>query len=51
MKIKRDIHLNRIIASSHNGLIKVVTGIRRCRVNHHLYKDKYDENLYYCPHL
>ena len=30
MEIKRDIHLKRLIASRHNGLIKVVTGIRRC---------------------
>ena len=30
MEIKRDIHLKRLIASMHNGLIKVVTGIRRC---------------------
>ena len=29
MVIKRDIHLKRLIASRHNGLIKVVTGIRR----------------------
>lgn len=29
MEIKRDIHLKRLIASRHNGLIKVVTGIRR----------------------
>lgn len=29
MEIKRDIHLKRLIASKHNGLIKVVTGIRR----------------------
>lgn len=29
MIIKRDIHLKRLIASRHNGLIKVVTGIRR----------------------
>ena len=30
MEIKRDIHLKRLIVSRHNGLIKVVTGIRRC---------------------
>lgn len=29
MEIKRDIHLKRLIASKHNGLIKVITGIRR----------------------
>lgn len=30
MEIKRDIHLDRLIQSKHNGMIKVVTGIRRC---------------------
>ena len=30
VEIKRDIHLNRLINSKHNGMIKVVTGIRRC---------------------
>lgn len=30
MIIKRDIYLNRLISKKHNGLIKVVTGIRRC---------------------
>lgn len=29
MEIRRDIHLKRLIAGRHNGLIKVVTGIRR----------------------
>ena len=29
MEFRRDIHLKRLIASRHNGLIKVVTGIRR----------------------
>ncbi len=29
MEIKRDLHLKRLIGSRHNGLIKVVTGIRR----------------------
>lgn len=29
MEIKRDLYLKRLIASRHNGLIKVVTGIRR----------------------
>ncbi|GHT57937.1 ATPase [Bacteroidia bacterium] len=29
MKIERDIHLNKLIARKHNGMIKVVTGIRR----------------------
>ncbi len=30
MEIKRDIYLNKIINRKHNGLIKVITGIRRC---------------------
>lgn len=30
MEIKRDIHLNRIIARKGNGMIKVITGMRRC---------------------
>ena len=30
MEIKRNIHLERLIKSKHNGMIKVVTGIRRC---------------------
>ena len=30
MEIKRDLYLNKLIELKHNGLIKVVTGIRRC---------------------
>lgn len=30
MEISRDIHLNRIIKRKHNGMIKVITGVRRC---------------------
>ena len=30
MKIGRDVYLNKLISKRHNGLIKVVTGIRRC---------------------
>jgi predicted AAA+ superfamily ATPase len=29
MEIKRDIHLNKLICRKHNGMIKVITGIRR----------------------
>ena len=29
MEIRRDIHLKKLVASRHNGLIKVVTGLRR----------------------
>ena len=30
MEIRRDCYLNKLILKKHNGLIKVVTGIRRC---------------------
>ena len=30
LEIKRDCYLNKLISRMHNGLIKVVTGIRRC---------------------
>lgn len=30
MKIKRDRYLERLVALKHNGLVKVITGIRRC---------------------
>src|SRR5574344_1939452 len=30
MEIKRDLYLQRIINRKHNGMIKVITGIRRC---------------------
>lgn len=30
MQIRRDFYLNKIIKKKHNGLIKVITGIRRC---------------------
>lgn len=30
MVVKRDIYLNKLISKKHNGLIKVVTGVRRC---------------------
>ena len=29
-EIKRDLYLNRLIERKQNGLIKVITGIRRC---------------------
>lgn len=28
--VRRDVYLNRIISKMGNGLIKVITGIRRC---------------------
>lgn len=30
MEIRRDLYLNRLIRRKHNGLIKVITGMRRC---------------------
>ena len=30
MEIKRDLYLNKMISLKHNGLIKIITGIRRC---------------------
>lgn len=30
MEIKRDKYLSQLIASEHNGLIKIITGLRRC---------------------
>jgi len=42
MEIKRDIYLNRLISRKHNGLIKVITGIRRCGKSYLLFKLFYD---------
>lgn len=42
MEIKRDLYLNKLINKKHNGLIKVVTGIRRCGKSYllfNLFKD------------
>lgn len=44
MVIKRDIHLKKLIDSKHNGIIKVVTGVRRCGKSYLLF------NLF-CHHL
>ncbi len=38
MEIKRDRYLNRIIARKHNGLIKVITGIRRSGKSYLLFR-------------
>ena len=29
-EIKRDVYLNKLISRKENGLIKIITGIRRC---------------------
>ena len=42
MEIQRNIYLNKLISKKHNGLIKVVTGVRRCGKSYllfHLFKD------------
>lgn len=42
MEIRRDIYLNKLISKKHNGLIKVVTGMRRCGKSYllfNLFKD------------
>lgn len=36
--IKRDLYLNRLIERRENGLIKVVTDIRRCGKSYLLFK-------------
>lgn len=42
MEIKRDLYLNQLISSQHNGMIKVITGIRRCGKSYllfHIFQD------------
>ena len=36
--IKRDLYLNRLIERRENGMIKVITGIRRCGKSYLLFK-------------
>lgn len=38
MVIKRDRYLNKLIAKKENGLIKVITGIRRCGKSYLLFE-------------
>lgn len=38
MEVKRDFYLNKLIASRHNGMIKIVTGMRRCGKSYLLFK-------------
>ena len=52
MEINRDFYLDKLIKRKHNGLIKVITGIRRCGKSylinnifyHHLLESGVDEN-------
>lgn len=52
--IKRDSYLNRIINKKENGLIKVITSIRRCGKSYLLFNLFYDylierrTDYYYC---
>jgi len=51
MEIRRDIYLRKLISKKHNGLIKVITGLRRCGKSYllfnlfknHLQKEKLPE--------
>ena len=38
MEIRRDRYLNLLISKKHNGLIKVITGMRRCGKSYLLFK-------------
>ena len=40
--IKRDIYLNKLIDRKNNGLIKIITGVRRCGKSYLLFKLYYD---------
>lgn len=45
MEISRDIYLNKLIRHKHNGMIKVVTGIRRCGKSYLLFELFYNHLL------
>ena len=54
MEIKRDYYLNKLTAKQHNGLIKVVTGMRRCGKSYllfNLFKDYLIENNVAADHI
>src|SRR5574344_1888993 len=54
MEIRRDIYLNNLISKQHNGLIKVVTGMRRCGKSYllfNLFKDYLIENNAAADHI
>lgn len=44
MRINRDLYLNRLVSSKHNGMIKIITGIRRCGKSYLLFE-------LFCNHL
>ena len=43
MQIKRDKYLDKLIAKKGNGLIKIITGIRRCGKSYLLFNLFYDQ--------
>lgn len=45
MEIKRDLYLDKLIRHKHNGLIKVITGIRRCGKSYLLFELFYNHLL------
>lgn len=45
MEIKRDLYLNKLIQHKHNGMIKVITGIRRCGKSYLLFELFYNHLL------
>ena len=47
MEIKRDLYLSKLIRHKHNGMIKVITGIRRCGKSYLLFELFY-RNLLEC---
>ena len=45
IEIKRDLYLNKLIRHKHNGMIKVITGIRRCGKSYLLFELFYNHLL------
>ena len=56
MDIRRDFYLNQLIAGRENGLIKIITGIRRCGKSYLLFRlfhewlnaNGIEDNIIYC---
>ena len=42
MRIPRDLYLDKLIRKQHNGLIKIITGVRRCGKSYLLFEIFYD---------
>ena len=38
MEIKRDMYLNKLIRHKGNGMVKIITGVRRCGKSYLLFK-------------